>query len=91
MELLRERLLDDQGLLYPMMVIAAIALIVFSLLGIASVTGSMPSALSGSYQSPRDGAAFECSECGVIESVRELERSMPTPGAMRAENSAPGV
>jgi len=35
------------GLLYPMMLIAAIAVIVFSVVGIATMMGWMPSALSG--------------------------------------------
>ena len=77
MELSRERPLETRGLLYPLMVIAAIALIVFSLLGIATVTGLMPSALAHS-SSPipvHSEATFECVECGVLESMRDLERS----------------
>ena len=75
MELSRERSLEPRGLLYPLMVIAAIALIVFSLLGIATITGWMPSALahSGTETAGRD-ATFECAECGMLESMRELER-----------------
>ena len=76
MELSRERPLETRGLLYPLMVIAAIALIVFSLLGIATVTGWMPSALAHS-DTPipaHSEATFECAECGVLESMRELER-----------------
>ena len=79
-------------LLYPMMVIAAIAVIVFSILGIASMAGWMPRAMIGSNtamaahtraamlpsestEAPRAGApVFQCAECGVIESVREIER-----------------
>ena len=34
------------GILYPMLLIAAIAVIIFSVLGIAAMTGYMPSALS---------------------------------------------
>jgi hypothetical protein len=75
MELSRERLLEPRGLLYPLMVIAAIALIVFSLLGIATITGWMPSALAHSdNEAARSGVTFECAECGVLESMRELER-----------------
>jgi hypothetical protein len=75
MELSRERSLEPRGLLYPLMVIAAIALIVFSLLGIATVTGWMPSALAHSEsETARSGVTFECAECGVLESMRELER-----------------
>lgn len=36
------------GILYPMMVIAAITVIIISLLGIAAVTGLLPIARSGS-------------------------------------------
>jgi outer membrane lipoprotein SlyB len=87
MELSHERPSQPYGLLYPMMVIAAIAVIVFSILGIASIAGWMPSALSaasvaqpqatGEADVPvavRAGPAFECAECGMIESIREIER-----------------
>ena len=89
MELSRERPpLEGRGLLYPMMVIAAIAVIVFSVLGIASITGWMPSGLISraaaattvpSHQinvgdAARSGVTFECAECGVIESIREIRR-----------------
>jgi hypothetical protein len=74
------------------MVIAAVAVIVFSILGIASIAGWMPHAMVGSGSAmaadtiqstvpasesaaaPRTGPAFQCAECGVIESVREIER-----------------
>ena len=46
MELSEERQAQPYGLLYPMMLIAAIAVIVFSILGIVSIGGWMPSALS---------------------------------------------
>jgi hypothetical protein len=80
------------GLLYPLMVIAAVAVIAFSILGIASIAGWMPHAMVGSgtavaaetirstlplgevADAPRTGPAFQCAECGVIESVREIER-----------------
>src|SRR5687768_1967641 len=89
MELSREYPLRRHGLLYPMMVIAAIAVIVLSIVGIAAVSGWMPSSLLGgapAAQSRDDGAAeprsasapaastFRCAECGVIETVREVER-----------------
>ena len=90
MELSREYPLRRQGLLYPLMVIAAIAVIVFSIVGIAAVSGWMPSSLLGATpaaQSREDGAveprrpvsapagaAFQCAECGVIDTVREIER-----------------
>ena len=85
MELSRERPFEGSGLLYPMMVIAAIAVMVFSILGIASITGWMPSGLmsraaaatvQGEVDTARSGVTFECAECGVIESIRELERQI---------------
>ena len=40
------------GLLYPMLVIAAIAVIVFSVTGIATMMGWLPNALSGRDPAP---------------------------------------
>jgi len=75
MELSRDRSFETRGLLYPLMVIAAIALIVFSLLGIAAVTGWMPSALAHSgTETARSGVTFECAECGMLESMRDFQR-----------------
>lgn len=77
------------GLLYPMMIIAAIAVIVFSVIGIASITGWMPRAMLGTAaaadleptvavlqrtDTDAEAPAFQCAECGVIESIREIER-----------------
>jgi len=68
------------GILYPVMLIAAIAVIVFSIVGIATMMGWLPIALSGSaadkaavasgrsWQAP----ATSCDDCGVIESIRAL-------------------
>jgi hypothetical protein len=81
MELSRERSLEGRGLLYPMMVIAAIAVIVFSIVGIASITGWMPKGLASrsaatvpveEIDTARSGVTFECAECGLIESMREF-------------------
>jgi outer membrane lipoprotein SlyB len=50
----------DNGILYPVMLIAAIAVIVFSIVGIATMTGVMPRALSSaSEQSPPDRASSD--------------------------------
>lgn len=77
MELSRERPLD--GLLYPMMVFAAVAVIAFSVLGIASISGWLPSSLASTapteLDTARSGVTFECAECGVIESIREFEKA----------------
>ena len=85
MELSRDRSMDGTGLLYPMMVIAAIAVIVFSILGIATVMGWLPSGLVGraeaaliqsqEFDTARSDVTFDCTECGVIESIRDLEQS----------------
>jgi outer membrane lipoprotein SlyB len=77
------------GLLYPMMLIAAIAVIMLSLAGIAMVMGWMPGAVSGGGPAaaeadrPRaaEGRAARCRECGVIESILaiEVEKNMNQP------------
>jgi outer membrane lipoprotein SlyB len=78
------------GVLYPVMLIAAITVIVFSMVGIATMMGWMPSALSKNDPAVKTGtvpaakaganrprvvasAAANCSECGVIESIRAVE------------------
>ena len=76
-------------LLYPSMVIAAIAVTVFSLLGIATLTGALPFAHSETNtaqplaleETQAEAAetrakaklAAVCSNCGVVESVRAIE------------------
>jgi len=57
------------GILYPVMLIAAIALIVLSVVGIAAMMGWMPNALSGSEPAAR----ASCVNCGVVESIRVVE------------------
>jgi hypothetical protein len=71
------------------MVIAAVAVIVFSLLGIASMRGWVPHALVSSeavdIASARgtvttdavQGPAFGCAECGVIQSLRGRDEVAP--------------
>ncbi len=44
------KVLGKNGWLYPMLVIAAILLIIFSALGVATLTGLIPAAQSGSAQ-----------------------------------------
>jgi hypothetical protein len=102
MELSQERSTQPYGLLYPVMLIAAIAVIVFSILGIVSIAGWMPSALSASVSEPRlsrdagaavpvsarAGVTFECAECGMIEGIRQFERSGALAN-LRVETKAP--
>ena len=101
MVLTRPSFMQDQGLLYPMLVIAAIAVIAFSLVGMASVSGWVPSAMQSGVVSAepatagsrddalasdagRASAAFNCGECGMIETIREIERrASPEPPADR--------
>lgn len=69
---------NKNGMLYPMMIIAAIAVILFSIVGIATMTGHIPSALSqkadrAHTQSDRAVVASACGNCGVVESVRIVE------------------
>lgn len=77
------------GILYPLMLIAAMAVIVFSISGIATMMGWMPGLLSRGADPVRvqPAAATEpgtphglagaqaCRNCGVIESVRALHPS----------------
>jgi len=96
MELSRERPLEGRGLLYPMMVIAAIAVIAFSIVGMASITGWMPKGLVSRaaaatidqrvIDTARSGVTFECAECGVIESLREVDAG--TEGRSRHDSLA---
>jgi len=57
------------GILYPIMLIAAIALIVLSVVGIATMMGWIPSALSGIDPA----AKASCGNCGAVESIRVVE------------------
>jgi hypothetical protein len=77
------------GILYPLMVIAAIAVIVFSAVGIATMLGWMPEALSSTKTVGRTAAAqaapkpvreaiTPCGECGRAE---QPVRTSPAPEA----------
>ena len=102
MELSHERSNQPHGVLYPVMLIAAIAVIVFSILGIISIAGWMPSALNASVSEPRlsreaaalvpvsarAGVTFECAECGMIEGIREIERTGALSN-LRVETESP--
>src|SRR5688572_6495287 len=79
------------GILYPAMLIAAVAVIVFSVLGMATMMGWMPGARSGGAAAskaaetsdagaigPRLTAVPSCDDCGTIESIRadKIEKDM---------------
>jgi hypothetical protein len=82
------------GLLYPLMLIAAIALIVFSIVGIATMMGWMPSTMSPRSAPDRTGAApapsppaarletAPCPDCGVVESIRASDGSAGMKGTV---------
>ncbi|CAB1368228.1 glycine zipper 2TM domain-containing protein [Denitratisoma oestradiolicum] len=65
-------------LLYPALIVAAICVTLFSLLGIATMTGHLPGALAGinetspAAQSAAKLAAAPCADCGVAESIRAI-------------------
>src|SRR3970282_1107463 len=77
------------GIFYPLMLIAAIAVIVFSVVGIATMMGWMPGALSSDADPARarvapaskpakprvvtTATAADCRDCGVGESTRSGE------------------
>ena len=76
------------GILYPLMLIAAIAVIVFSVAGIATMMGWLPSVESKVEPAPKaaapaksaaarprvmPSAAAACRDCGVVESIRAVE------------------
>jgi outer membrane lipoprotein SlyB len=76
------------GILYPLMLIAAIAVIIFSIAGTATIMGWLPDARSRASEdrdSPEKSAtavaraparsplAARCADCGVIESIRAVE------------------
>ncbi len=65
-------------LLYPALIVAAASVTVFSLVGIAGMTGHMPSAFAGNEGTQKSESvamkmAAACSDCGVIESIRAVE------------------
>ena len=49
---LGKKLSDRRGMLYPMLLIAAVSVIIFSAFGVASLTGLIPTAQSNSVQQP---------------------------------------
>lgn len=53
----------EQGRTHPVLIAASVAVLLFSLLGAAALTGVLPSAF------PKPVAA-RCADCGVIEAIR---------------------
>lgn len=78
-------------ILYPLLIVAALSVTVFSMVGVATMTGHIPSAHSESADSTAHkvvGAnaatnrqlVASCATCGVVESVRVVERKGPATG-----------
>jgi len=80
----------DTGILYMLMLVAAVGVIVFSIAGIAAMMGWIPGALTGGakpagvrIEAPQQAASrglaptSACRECGIVESLRVVE----APGA----------
>ena len=82
---------NDPGILYPLMLIAAMTVIVFSIAGIAAMMGWIPGALSSGAErvktmpatavspqaTPRIPAdGAACPDCGVVESLRAMDKSL---------------
>ena len=91
----------DTGFLYPLMLVAAAGVIVFSIAGIATMMGWIPGVpVSGARQAsvrleaPQSTAprsvvpASECRECGIVESLRVVEA--PINGNDAATFAVPG-
>jgi hypothetical protein len=93
------------SLLYPLMLIAAIAVIVFSIVGIASLIGVMPRALSGNQTAAPEGRSPPASasesprntkstagerRTGIIESIHVVQTRLPLSGS-RANGGVPGA
>jgi outer membrane lipoprotein SlyB len=53
----------QQGRTHPILIAASVAVLLFSLLGAAALTGVLPSAF------PK-AAAARCADCGVVEAIR---------------------
>ena len=78
---LSRRVLGRNGMLYPMLVIAAVSVIIFSAFGVATMTGLLPRAesMSESHATAQSknrvasNQAAACSNCGVVESITPAE------------------
>lgn len=78
------------SMLYPMMLIAAIAVIVFSVIGIATMTGVMPKALSTNEKAvSTNEQALSKNEQTAPESPRKSTRAAASPKPARARVAAP--
>ncbi len=78
-------IIDERRRPHPVMLAAAISLIVFCLLGIGAITGLIPNASSGnteksdnsvnaSSSAPGHGKnGVSCGQCGIVEAIRAVQ------------------
>jgi len=88
--LLTSKTSSQKGWLYPLLIIAAISVIIFSVLGAAAIAGWLPRAESttGPAQYAERSAdsrsgerkAIACAECGVVDSIVPVEVKGETHG-----------
>lgn len=83
-------------LLYPMLIVAAVAVTLLSLTGVAAMTGLLPKALATTdkndnsmtqekapparHEHVQTAAAASCESCGTVESVRRVEHKGSASG-----------
>jgi len=92
----------DQAGTHPVLIVAAVAVLLFSLLGAAAITGILPVATSKSTVAdrqagraaaahPRLAQAAGCPTCGAIESIRRVEVQGETSGLGAAAGGVAGA
>lgn len=70
------------GMLYPLLLVAAIAIIVFSIIGIATMTGVMPNAVERDGSVRQSGSGAQQGKPQRIEAPRR--DPVPRPGNPRS-------
>lgn len=77
--LLKDRRPAIPRLLYPSLIVAAVSVTLVSLLGIAGITGHLPTAIADGAavanggKLPQPTPSLQCAACGVIESINAVE------------------
>lgn len=96
--LCRNSNVDKQRALYPAMIIAAMSVTIFSLVGIAGITGHLPSAsakldsASAPLSKQVEEHATACADdCGVVEAVRSVESDGRASGVGAVVGGVAGV
>lgn len=79
------------GILYPLLLVAAIAVIVFSIIGIATLTGLMPNASSTNDSSASSDPAVKKEQSRNGPTRKDLPRNEPAAKPRAATNRASGV